>query len=112
VELSLQQTLKDEFGIDFPTSGGWGGSREQPVIVHRRTPNNYVAVEHQLLRCICQGRGVRAKFLQSSLFEHEGRMLERMKIETQRDTETQTITQVENYYFDLTECLDFRVKNE
>jgi hypothetical protein len=102
---NLRAMLKEDFGIDLPISGGIGNSRDGPVVIHYRVPNDYVAVEHTVLRCLGTGRRVEWKLLQQTLIEHNGRKLDQMKIETKETTDTEIITQIENYYFDVTECL-------
>jgi len=104
-DINLRAMLKEDFGIDLPISGGTGNSRDRPVIIGYRIPNHYVAVEHTVLRCLGIGRRVEWKLLQQALIEHNGRKLDQMQIETERTTDTQIITQIENYYFDVTECL-------
>ena len=96
--------LLDDFGVDFPISGGTGNSRNSPIVIHHQTPNDYTAVVYGVLRHLGIGRHIEWKLLQTSLFEHNGRKLEQMKIETKWNTETEVVTQIENYYFDLTEC--------
>jgi hypothetical protein len=100
----LRAMLLADFGIDFPISGGPGNSREAPIVIHYATPNDYVGVEHSVVSCLCTGRGVEWRLLLSSLIEHSGRRIEQMKIETKWATESQLITQIENYYFDITDC--------
>jgi len=104
-DINLRAMLKEDFGIDLPISGGTGNSRDRPVVIQYRVPNDYVAVEHTVLRCLGIGRRVKWKLLQQALIEHNGRKLDQMKIETERTTDTQVITQIENYYFDVSECL-------
>jgi hypothetical protein len=103
-QITLRELLLADFEIDFPISGGTGNARENPIVVHYRVPNDYVAVEYGVLRCLGVGRGVEWKLLQNSFFELDGRRIEQMRIETKWRTETEVITQIESYYFDLTEC--------
>lgn len=102
--INLREMLLADFGVDFPISGGPGNSRDTPIVVHYEIPNDYVGVEYGVLRCLGAGRGVEWRLLMNSLFEHDGRRIEQMKIETKWVTDTEKITQIENYYFDLTEC--------
>jgi hypothetical protein len=104
-DINLRAMLKADFGIDLPISGGTGNSRDAPVVIHYRVPNDYVAVEHTVLNCLGMGRRVEWKLLQQALIEHNGRKLDQMKIETKKTTDTEILTQIENYYFDVTECL-------
>jgi hypothetical protein len=102
--MNLRELLKKDFGIDFPISGGFGNSRETAITIHRGEPNDYVSVEYGILRCLGMGRRIEWKLLGQMLIKHEGRMMEQMKIETVQLTDDERITQVENYYFDLSEC--------
>ncbi len=103
-QMELKQLLKDDFKIDFPISGGMGNSRDNPIIIHRQVPNDYTSVEYGILRCLGKGRGIEWKVIQQSLLSHNGRKLDQLKIETKETTENEVITQIENYYFDITEC--------
>ncbi|MBS1232725.1 MAG: hypothetical protein H6R42_379 [Nitrospirae bacterium] len=103
--MNLRQVLKDEFGIDFPISGGPGTSRENPIIIHHTIPNDYTSVEYAILQCLGLGREIAWKLLQQLTLNHNERTLDRLKIETTQVTEGEIITQVENYYFDITECV-------
>jgi hypothetical protein len=44
--------------------------------------------------------------IEQQLLTHNGRKIDKIKIETKQMTETEIIKQIENYYFDITECLD------
>jgi len=50
------------------------------------------------------GRRIEWKLIQQTLQNLDGRKIEQMKIETKQTTATEIITQIENYYFDITEC--------
>lgn len=103
-DISLRALLGADFGTDFPISGGSGGSPDAAIVIHYQVPNDYVGVEYGVLRCLGIGRRIEWKLIQQSLIEHNGRTLDQMKIETKETTETEIITQIENYYFDVTEC--------
>ena len=102
--VNLKELLKKDFGIDYPISGGTGNSKDNPIVVHYEFPNGYTSVEYAVIRCIATGRRIQWKFLQQSLMHHDGRELDQLKIETKWREDNQLITQVENYYFDITEC--------
>jgi hypothetical protein len=102
--INLRELLKADFGIDFPISGGTGNSRESPIIIHYQKPNDYVGVEYGILRCLGIGRRIEWKLIQQTLQNLDGRTIEQMKIETKQTIATEIITQIENYYFDITEC--------
>jgi hypothetical protein len=107
LNMNLQELFKSDFGMDFPISGGTGNSKENPIVVHRKEPNDYVSVEYGVIRCIGAGRGVDWKILQQTLMHHDGRRLDQVKVQTMKFVGSEIITQVENYYFDITDCLDF-----
>jgi len=102
--MDLRQLLKADFDIDFPISGGTGNSRDNPIVIHRQVPNDYTSVEYGILRCLGIGRRMEWKVIQQSIIEHNGRTLDQLKIETKETTESEVVTQIENYYFDITEC--------
>ena len=79
--------------------------KEDAVILHKVVPNDYVSVEYTILKCLGIGRGIEWKLLKQTLMDCNGRSLDQMKIETKKVTETEVITGIENYYFDVTECL-------
>lgn len=105
--MELRKILRDDFDIDFPISGGTGSSIDNPIVIHRQEPNDYTFVEYGVLRCLGVGRGIEWKLVRQGVMHHNGRTLDQLKIETKEVTETEIITQVENYYFDITECVDF-----
>lgn len=101
----LREFLRIHFEQDFPISGGYGESVDAAILIHRQTPNDYVAVEHKILDCLSRGRLVRWKLVQQALVAHEGRQIDRLTIETRQSLNASAVAQVENYYFDVTECL-------
>lgn len=103
-DINLRAMLKADFGVDLPISGGTGNSRDAAVIIHYQVPNDYVAVEYTVLRCLGIGRRVEWKLLEQVLIEHNGKKLDQMKIETTETTDVEIIKQIESYYFDVTEC--------
>ena len=105
--MDLKQFLRQDFGVDFPISGGMGNSRDNPIHIHRIEPNDYTSVEYGVLGCLGRIRSIEWKLLQQSTLHHNGRTLDQLKIETREVTATEIITQIENYYFDITECVDF-----
>ncbi len=103
--MNLRQMLLEDFGFDFPISGGTGNSRDNPIIIHRAIPNNYVGVEHGVLQCIARGRGVNIQFKQQALISHNGRSIDQIKVELSKNLGVQSEYTIENYYFDVTDCL-------
>lgn len=105
--MDLRKLLKEDFGIDFPISGGTGNSRDNAIVIHRESPNDYTSVEYGILRCLGIGRGIEWKVIQQAVMHHESRTLDQLKVQTKEITEDEIITQIENYYFDISECVDF-----
>jgi hypothetical protein len=106
MELSLRELLRDDFGIDFPISGGAGNSRDNPIIIHKGIPNDYTSIEYAILRRLGTGRRIEWKVIQQAVIHHKGRTMDQLNIETRQLTDSEVITQIENYYFDITECVD------
>lgn len=102
--MNLRELLTRDFGTDFPISGG-SGSKDSPIVIHRVTPNDYTAVEYGVLQCLGIGRGIEWKLVQQSLISCNDRSMDQIKIETVKETDTEIITQIENFYFDITECI-------
>ena len=102
--MNLKELLANDFDADFPISGGIGNSIDDPIIIHRTAINNYTSVEYGILRCLGIGRCIEWKMVQQALLFHEGRKIDQIKIETIETTEDEIITQIENYYFDITDC--------
>jgi len=102
--INLRELLLADFGIDLSISDGTGNSESSAIVVHYREPNNYVATEYAVLRVLGVGRRINWEHLRAHTYEKGGRRLEQMKIQTQWIEGENRITQVENYYFDITEC--------
>lgn len=102
----IRDLIKQDFGKDLPISGGDGNSIDTPIVIHRKAGNKYVAMEYFILQCLGEVRQIEWKLVQQALMEHHGRQIDQMKIETIQTTEHEVITKIENYYFDITECID------
>lgn len=102
--MTLKDLLKSDFGVELPISGGFGNSIDNAVIIHRSGINDYVGTEHFILKCLGKGRGIEWQILGQELLNHNDQQIDKIKIETKQTTELEIITQIENYYFDITEC--------
>jgi hypothetical protein len=100
----LKDLLEKDFGVALPISGGTGNSIENAIIIHRVGINDYVGTEHFILKCLGKGRRIIWRFLGQELLSHNNKIIDKIKIETKEETESEIITQIENYYFDITEC--------
>ncbi len=102
--MTLKEILKLDFGVELPISGGYGNSIETPIIIHRTDINDYVRTEYFILNCLGKGRKIKWKILKQELLSHNDKNIDKIKIETIQTTEFEIITQIENYYFDISEC--------
>ena len=103
--MNLRKLLLDDFGVDLPIKGGMGNSIDNPIIIVKEGNNDYVGTEFAVLRYLGIGRGIEWKTLRQELLTHHSRQIDKVKIETTQITEEQIINQVENFYFDITDCL-------
>lgn len=103
--INLRELLKKDFKIDFPISGGTGNSRDNPIVIDRTERNDYVSVEYGVIKCIAAGRQVEWKIVQQSLIHHNDRMLDQMKVQMTETTPDELRHSIENYYFDITNCV-------
>lgn len=104
MSINLKELLKKDFGIEFPISGGTGNSIDNPIVIHLTKFNDYVGTEYSILNCLGNGRRIEWKILGQGLLNHHDRKIDKVKIETKETTQEEIITQIENYYFDITEC--------
>lgn len=105
--MNLRELIKKDFNIDFPISGSTANSRNNPIVIHRQAPNNPTSVEFGIIRCVGIARGVEWEVIEQRLIDHDGKYLDQITIETKEATGTEIIAQLESYYFDITECVDF-----
>ncbi len=105
--MNIKELLKKDFDVDLPIRGGNGNSIESAIIIEKQSPvNDYTGVEYYILKLIGIGRNVEWKTIQQNLMHFEGRKIDQIKIQTKLKTKSEIITQTENYYFDITECMD------
>jgi hypothetical protein len=109
--MTLKDLLKNDFGVELPISGGFGNSIENSVIIHKVGINDYVGTEQYILECLGKGRRIRWKILGQEFMNHNNKKIDKIKIETVQLTASEIITQIENYYFDITECFGPADKN-
>ena len=102
--MTLKELLKKDFGVELPISGDFGNSIDNTIIIHRENINDYVGTEYFILKCLGIGRKIEWKSLGQELLSYNNRKIDKIKIETKKTTQFEIITQIENYYFDITEC--------
>ena len=74
------------------------------IIIQKDGINDYIGTEHFILKCLGIGRQIKWKILGQELINLNNTKIDKIKIETEELTESEIITQIENYYFDITEC--------
>lgn len=110
--MTLKELLKEDFEVELPISGGFGNSIDNPIIIHRTEINDYVGTEHLILKCLGKGRRIEWKILGQELLNDNSKQIDKIKIETKETTEFELITQIENYYFDITDCFGIETYQE
>ena len=104
--MNLKELLEADFGKKFPISGGSGNSIENALVIHNQDVSDYVGLEYYILSCLGTGRKIEWRRLGQQLVESNGRKIDKIKIETKKVTRTEVITQIENYYFDISEFFE------
>lgn len=107
--MTLKDLLEKDFKVELAISGGFGNSIDNAIIIHRDSINDYVGTEHFILECLGKGRKIQWKVLIQELQNYNNKKIDKIKIETKQITEREIITQIENYYFDITECFGNQV---
>ncbi len=103
--MEIKELFKKDFGVDLPISGGRGNSITSPVIIYPEgVVNDYVGVEYAFLNCLGIGRGIQWSIVGQELLLQGGRKIDKIKIKTVRQTSSDSVTQIENFYFDITDC--------
>src|SRR6187402_3166898 len=110
--MNLRDLLRNDFGVDLQISGGTGNSLGNPIIIHRTRLNDYVGTEYTILKFIGLGRRIQWKTIGQESLTHNTRKIDKIKIETKEIKEEQIIDQIENYYFDITECIPGQSDNK
>ncbi len=110
--MTLKDLLEKDFIVELPMSGGFGNSIDNAIIIHREGINDYVGTEHFIIKCLGIGRRVEWKILGQELLTHNNKKIDKIKIETKQFTETEIITQIENYYFDITDCIGINIQQK
>jgi hypothetical protein len=97
--MSIKQLLFDDFGYDLNIAGGSGQSADDPIHVLSETEQDAYQTQYMVLRGIGRGRKVIWRTLEINRTSKETSQLLQYKIETQDVSDSEIITQIENYYF-------------
>lgn len=101
-EISLRDLLLRDWGTDLPIRGGYGQSRQDPIIITVADPETVAVTEMSTIGGLARGRGVFWRLLARTLLGDAWPHIEQIEIETVAIGATEIITQTENYYFDVT----------
>ena len=93
----IKELLKRDFGLDLDIAGGTGQSRNDPIHVLTLSDKDASRTEFLVLRGLGKGRRILWRTINIDYIP--GMDVIQRKIETKEVTETEIITQVENYYF-------------
>jgi hypothetical protein len=99
--IGLHDLLLRDWGTELPIRGGYGGSREDPIIITTSDAESVALTRVVALRGLGRGRGIFWRTLNHALLGDKWPGIEQFKIETVKLTDTQIVTQTENYYFDV-----------
>src|SRR5215468_3031956 len=105
---TLHDLLLGGLGIELPIRGGYGGSREDPIVITAPDADGVALTRFLTLHALGRGRGIFWRTVANTLLGDEWPGIEQFKIETVRLTETQMITRTENFYFDVSAAIAAR----
>ncbi|MFZ0569074.1 MAG: hypothetical protein WCD20_00305 [Rhodomicrobium sp.] len=97
----LHDLLLRDWGTGLPISGGSGQSRENPIIVTATDADTVALSQLLTLRGLGRGRGIFWRSISRALLGEQWPGVEQFKIKAVELTDTQVITQTENYYFNV-----------
>jgi hypothetical protein len=105
---TLHDLLLGGLGIELPIRGGYGGSREDPIVITAPDAHGVALTRLLTLHALGRGRGIFWRTVANTLLGDQWPGIEQFKIETVRLTETQMITRTENFYFDVSVAIAAR----
>jgi hypothetical protein len=103
---SLKEIIFQVFGVTLPIRGGMGNSLENAVIIERSLPfNDYASFEHEVVNFIVKGRDLHSwKMMKQQLLFESGKTYDKLEVNVVVNQNGKPFQQIENYYFDITEC--------
>jgi hypothetical protein len=103
--IPLHDLLLGGLGTELPIRGGYGCSREDPIIITKQDADGVALTRLLTMHALGKGRGIFWRTVAHTLLGDEWPGIEQFKIETVRLTTTQMITRTENFYFDVSEAI-------
>ena len=98
--MPIKALLKNITKKNLHISGGLGLIND-PIILDKDGPLDYVKTEDTILKYIGILHGVTWKKIDKSLIKHNGRYIDHIKIEVVDTIDEEVITHIENYFFDI-----------
>jgi hypothetical protein len=102
--MNLGDMLKRDFNLELNISGGFGQTRDDPVVVLDSDSIAASTTQMQVLKGLGMGRGILWRTLTRNPIIIGQANIEQILIETKEVTESQIITQQESYYFDVSKA--------
>ncbi len=102
---TLREMLRGDWGDDLPIAGGFGQSAKDPIVVTASGAEVVARTQMHVLRGLGRGRRIIWRTL-GRRFTDDFPGVEQFKIKTVQTTPTEVITQIENYYFDVSALLE------
>lgn len=93
--------LKRDFNLEPNISGGFGQTRDDPVVLLDSDPIDASMTQMQVLKGLGMGKGILWRILERNPIVVGSANIEQIVIETKELKESEIITQQENYYFDV-----------
>lgn len=106
---SLRERLFAQFNILLPISGGTGESIENAVVITAEGCARFVEVQFHVLDLVWKARGLPWELHKKSMHEHYDRMIDKLVIKTREVSEHNISYRYENFFFDVTGCLETRL---
>src|SRR5262249_21735343 len=107
-ERTLHDLLLGGLGIELPIRGGYGGSREDPIVITAPDADGVALARLLTLHALGRGGGICGRPAAQTLLGGQGPGIEQFKMEPVRLTETQMTTRTENFSFDLSAAIAAR----
>jgi len=111
--MTVRESINQEFGVDLPIRGGAGRSIEDAIIIEYQGPiNDYIGMEYEVLKYIFSKPNSKWQILgQELIFEYD-KTFDKLIIEISLSDGSGIASQIENYYFDITEWFGITLLEE
>jgi len=102
---TIREIISDSFQINLPITGGNGMSIEDAIILEVTEENDYVATEYEVLKFLGYCRSILWKSLGQTLICLDDKKYDCLKIRTSDLMNRNVSDWIEEYYFDITDCM-------